>query len=732
MQINQKIVSKTKNNFEWLIVAVSDDEQFIALSDLSSTPPKKPFIKSRDAILELLEEGKVTIETHQFPVQLYLKDSDIPDKWRLKRDDVVRSLGLFLQGSILQKEYLFGDSTSILSGLIKRSDRSKKYIYGAVNRYFAFGGLPNSLLPQYFFCGTNHTLPQKHLILDDGEVCKASKRGRKTRYGEDHRGSTLTDIANIKLIVTKVKNGDKVVVSILYRKFCMAYHCIDIKPKCREAGGIAEEVYGTKMLLPPPHRISQRTFKYQLKKLFSKLYFKRKEKGPVGSERDLKGKPGSAREGLHGPMSRYEIDSTGVDIYLRYPYSNDEQLATGRPVLYLVIDVYSGMIVGMHISFDSPKWHSAGQALFNAMSDKVSFCAKYGIHITHEDWPCADMCRELTFDRGGENTDAHIIALLKGMLGIMAGNFNAFHRGDAKGTVEKSFDTVQKETISFEAGKVVKAPNKDLSHASRNSIYTLEEFTHQMIRNIIHLNNNQTRIDSHNFEMSRDGVEFTSRAIWNWWKENSIKRPAVDISQLRFALLPEGDASVLIKGVCFQGLFYSCDYIVKNDWLDSTRVNGRYRIKIRYSDLSTDFIWWKNEETKELIQMELTTRSEAYANQCWAHVLHRLEIVKHDIANLNERGFAKRVELDWDLAEMDKKIRAQARKRNRSEAKGIQKGMKNHMEVESTLQGHKEQEEIVADIALNQSSNPTKSNDASQVTGDQSTETQDLSDPTTK
>ncbi|WP_323887229.1 hypothetical protein, partial [Aeromonas allosaccharophila] len=57
---------------------------------------------------------------------------------------------------------------------------------------------------------------------------------------------------------------------------------------------------------------------------------------------------------------------TIADIYIRYSYSKDELVSIGRPVIYSVVDSFSGMIVGIHVGFDSPCWHGASQALFNA------------------------------------------------------------------------------------------------------------------------------------------------------------------------------------------------------------------------------------------------------------------------------------------------------------------------------------------------------------------------------
>jgi transposase InsO family protein len=72
-----------------------------------------------------------------------------------------------------------------------------------------------------------------------------------------------------------------------------------------------------------------------------------------------------------GPGSRYEIDATIADIYL-VSNSNPESIV-GRPTIYFVIDVFSRLVAGFYIGFESPSYLAAIQALNIAMTDKVKF-----------------------------------------------------------------------------------------------------------------------------------------------------------------------------------------------------------------------------------------------------------------------------------------------------------------------------------------------------------------------
>ncbi|TBR56934.1 hypothetical protein B4U84_26175 [Westiellopsis prolifica IICB1] len=79
------------------------------------------------------------------------------------------------------------------------------------------------------------------------------------------------------------------------------------------------------------------------------------------------------------PGSLYQIDATIGDIYL--VSSLDRNRLIGRPVVYLVVDVFSRLIVGFSVSLEGPSWLGAMLALENATTNKVKFCQKYGIKL---------------------------------------------------------------------------------------------------------------------------------------------------------------------------------------------------------------------------------------------------------------------------------------------------------------------------------------------------------------
>ncbi|MEE1673714.1 transposase [Agarivorans aestuarii] len=716
MLVNQRIGSVgTKEKFvELLIVDINEQEGKIAVTDVSRDTPRRPSVLNIEYVETKLRLKQWKLEDHDFPEALYKPDTALVERFLSKqlfhvqsnakskskslrnplemRDEAWSALDPLLDNPELRHRYLYGDPAGILTQLEALSGRSRKYITTNLNRYFYYGGMRNSLLPTYYFCGSNFSLQESRKLLEDGSYDLSRKPGPDTEHGNAYNFVTKDEIAKIeKFLKRHIPNKQDVVLERLYDDYIENCCSIKIRPNGATDDDIIQDFH---MALERRHLISPKAFKRQVKKIIPDIEFLRKKVGAKSYLRDHAPKTGVAKHGLRGATSRYEIDSTVLDIYVRYEFSN-ELLSIGRPILYLVVDVVTGMIVGMHVAFHGPDWTGAGQALLNAFSDKVEFCKKFGLQIEEEDWPCHHVCRELTADRGTENTDANMEALLKGKIGIEIVNLNPYYQGSAKGTVEKKFNTVQEKTLSFKAGKVEKVRRHEDKHASRRALFTYEELVKALIKTILHANNDVSRVNARTFEMERDGVAYTPRAMWNYSLKRSVISPAeVSKERLMFALLPEGKASVQGRGVFYNGLFYNSKEYERLGHIDVAKNFGRKPITIRHSDTSTNSIWWRDEDSKKLYKLDLTERSEAYKNLNWASVLHRLKILKHELELEREQGFIGRIVLNSDLRAMERAAERKVRKLKQSRAKSAAKGTKDRQHIAGDMQKNDYQVEL--------------------------------------
>nr|WP_237733572.1 transposase family protein [Vibrio fluvialis] len=150
-----------------------------------------------------------------------------------------------------------------------------------------------------------------------------------------------------------------------------------------------------------------------------------------------------------GPGSRFEIDATIADIYVVSDVNRS--WIVGRPVVYIVIDVFSRLIVGCYIGFENPSYVAAMQALQVAMTDKVELCRQYGIEIESQDWPAIGFPDAILADRG--ELLGYQIESLEKSFSVRIENTPPF-RGDAKGIVERNFKTLQADFTPFAPGVV--------------------------------------------------------------------------------------------------------------------------------------------------------------------------------------------------------------------------------------------------------------------------------------
>lgn len=150
-----------------------------------------------------------------------------------------------------------------------------------------------------------------------------------------------------------------------------------------------------------------------------------------------------------GPGAVYQIDATAGDLYLVNDFNREYLI--GRPVIYIVIDTFSRLIVGFAVTLEGPSWVGAKMALENAFKNKVDFCRGLGINITEDEWPVQGICESLLGDNG-EIKSYNANSLVE-PLGIRVSNAAAC-RPDWKAIVERNFLTIKGMYFDFTPGMI--------------------------------------------------------------------------------------------------------------------------------------------------------------------------------------------------------------------------------------------------------------------------------------
>ncbi len=299
---------------------------------------------------------------------------------------------------------------------------------------------------------------------------------------------------------------------------------------------------------------------------------------------------GDPRVFATGPGCQYQIDSTSGDIAL--VSSLDRSSNIGRPVIYMVVDVFSRMITGFSDEIEGPSWLGAALALENAFTDKVSFAAQYGITISQEDWPCFHLPDEVYADRAellGDKADVLPLGL-----NVRVGNAEPY-RPDWKGVVERSFRLANADAFTGYPGRIRKVRRRGAKDPRLEASLTLQGLRKLLISHILE-HNLSTRISGYprSEDMIADHVEPVPIELWNWGirKRSSYLR-VVPRDEVRAHLLPRAKATVTGEGICLHGLHYTCPKAVAEQWFARARIRGSWTVELSYHPRSTDsvFLW---------------------------------------------------------------------------------------------------------------------------------------------
>jgi putative transposase len=452
-------------------------------------------------------------------------------------------------------------------------------VYKYLHNYWVRGMIRNGLLPLYHKCGAPGKLRG---ITIDKEKGKPIKRGRRSLLAIN-----FPDMAGVNVNEEMRRTFDIAIKTFYNTRECLTL-ALTHQKMLEKFFNIGHDANGVP-ILPPAHE----TPSYRQ---FTSWY--RKENDLVKSiisregqrKYELTSRPllGNSTKLAFGPGAIYQIDATIGDVYLVWFLDRDWLI--GRPVIYFCIDVFSRMITGIHVGLEGPNWTMAMMALANTMTDKVSFCAKYGITITFEAWPCSYLPCQYTADRGEllcDSSDG-----LVSSLDIPVANCPP-RRGDFKGIVERQFGRVNQKTINWLPGTVRKREPGE-RHSALDAKLDLKELIQILICDVLEYNLTH-RIDTKRYpmgkDMIRDGVEPIPIELWNWGIVNRSGHLRQKSPQgVMLALMPRVMGKVTEHGIRVNGMFYGCQRALDEQWYQRARRKGNWDIPVCYDPRNIDTI----------------------------------------------------------------------------------------------------------------------------------------------
>lgn len=331
----------------------------------------------------------------------------------------------------------------------------------------------------------------------------------------------------------------------------------------------------------PPH---ENTIRNRIKSLSEEEVMKKR----IGSkEAGYKFNPiRGSFPGADFPLSVVQIDHTRVDIilvdeYYRKPYK--------RPWLTLAIDVYSRMVVGFHLSFDSPGALGTGLCIAHSILPKEIWLEKIGVQ---GNWPCWGIMSVIHVDNAKE--------FRGNMLKMACKNYNINlefrpiatpHFG---GHIERLLGSFSKEIHNLAGTTFSSAELRKNYDSEGRASLTLSEFEKWLtlyITNIYHIKNHSSLSDS----------------PINKWKEGIMgnkEQPGIGIiprifneRKLRLDFMPFEERTIQEYGVVIDHITYYHDVLRK--YIHSKADNVKRKFIFRRDPRDISVVHFYDPELKE-------------------------------------------------------------------------------------------------------------------------------------
>ncbi|WP_308388904.1 DDE-type integrase/transposase/recombinase [Acidithiobacillus sp. AMEEHan] len=545
-----------------------------------------PLFREAEEIERMRETGEWRL-TDPDPWLAFVADEAIPEIYRLKRDrawTMIRPL-ILDQPAIFQPRL----RSRAVQAVMAETGATKQTIYRLLRRYWQRGMTPNALLPDYDRCGGR----------GKERASSGKKRGRPA--DRDDLGVNVTPEMRqlFRSVVTKkfAKNAQM--------DLRVAYDELIASAFSDQA---INEQTGRQELVPRKDAPTFRQFCYWSEKDNDLFRVDRIRRTPRVYDKDRRAILGSSTAETVGPASRFQIDATIADVYLVSRY--DRAKIVGRPVLYIVIDVFSRMITGVYVGFEGPSWVGAMMALANTATEKVGYCRQFGVEIGEADWPCQALPDALLGDRG-EVAGSAVETLIN--------NFQvrvetaAPYRADWKGIVEQRFRLIPARFKAYVAGYVATDFRERGAKDYRlDATLDIDQFTRIILYCILYYNNQHVLKDYEKTpDMIADGVQAIPSELWDWGIAHRSGSLRVFPPELvRLSLLPNAEAMVTATGIRYADCFYTCQKAIEDHWFERARQRGRWKVKISYEPRCMDVIYLHDDLRQgKFISCTLTEKS---------------------------------------------------------------------------------------------------------------------------
>jgi hypothetical protein len=264
-----------------------------------------------------------------------------------------------------------------------------------------------------------------------------------------------------------------------------------------------------------------------------------------------------ARQGQPGAAFRLDVLPFGLQLL----HGQDRNLLAGTPVLYVITDVFSGMVTGLYASTEAAGWSQAMMALANCASDKQRLARRHGRLLAPQEWPSCHLPERLLLPPE---------LMLRANSDALLANFH----------VRCVADYEAPDRPWLQALRAVFGTAADGRTGPLDSVLTLMEFRRVVMDILIAYNHTQ------------GATGHAPLQLWDWGVRQrgaSLKQFPEDL--VRCCLLPVSEAWVTAEGICVQGSYFSCARAEHERWFERARTRGRWPVRVAVDPSSEGMVY---------------------------------------------------------------------------------------------------------------------------------------------
>lgn len=355
---------------------------------------------------------------------------------------------------------------------------------------------------------------------------------------------------------------------------------------------------------------------------------------------------GSSRTDAYRPGKICECDALEADVSIIYDNKLDVAQCVGRPIVYMMIDAYTSMIVAISASYHNNSNVGLTNLFTNLGTDKVEYAAKYGITIDPNMWRSCFIPDTIRCDRGSD-FKSNEFGKVCDRLGIKR-DLVSPGTGSLKGLIEQSFASFQKSFRANLENNGLITKRYDSKH-HKEALLTLDQFTQLLIYFVITHNQKQLI----NYPMSASmhqikGFKPTPIMLWDYGCDKFGSPKYINNAnreQFYYDLLVEKTASLTNSGIILSGLTYvnrADTYFLKRAYEAGST---KQKIQVRCDPSSVAKVYYMHDN--KVFSADLNTNisgQASYLGMSW----ERYRLYNHKRRDDNREGKENNLHLDYE------------------------------------------------------------------------------------